>query len=672
MRRLTLLTIGLLIGLNGTAQSRWCIEKDGSIVWNVNAQLPHDDHIEMSGEQVSVVLRYGVQSDGSFALERSVVWPLLRTIPNNTHASLMQRFATDYASLLLVNGRTLQHESVKQLRLNGRLTVVSEYSVGKHISTVDKRPAPKVVELTRTLFPSTTLPMLCERYTLRNISGKPIVVNIPDNKLEYHTDVAKGVDGSYTLTCTMKSAGIVELKPQATCEFYVTIQGRKQGEAEIVADVAKEEQQRLTFVGEVQEKLKFNSPDETINTMFSFAKVRASESIYKTKGGYMHGPGGESYYAAIWANDQAEYVNPFFPFLGYETGNLSAFNAYLHFARFMNDEYRPIPSSIIAEGIDIWNGAGDRGDAAMIAYGASRYALTRADRGEAEQLWPLIKWCLEFCRRELTAEGVVASDSDELEGRFPSGKANLNTSCLYYDALVSASYLAKELGEATATYKKQAAQLKQAIDSYFAATVEGFDTYQYYKGNTQLRSWICTPLTMGIFERKEGTIQALFSPQMWTSNGLLSQSGSETFWDRSALYGLRGVYAAGDRETATQKLHEYSVNRLLGEHVPYAIEAWPEGSQRHLSAESGLYCRIITEGLFGIRPIGFRSFTLAPQLPKAWNEMSLSHIDAFAGEPFSINVSRIQGDMLQVRIERAGKNIKTYRCKVGDTLTCKL
>ena len=71
----------------------------------------------------------------------------------------------------------------------------------------------------------------------------------------------------------------------------------------------------------------------------------------------MHGPGGESYYAAIWANDQAEYINPFFPFVGYEYGNASALNSYLHFARFMNDEWKPIPSSIIAEGIDIWNGA---------------------------------------------------------------------------------------------------------------------------------------------------------------------------------------------------------------------------------------------------------------------------------------------------------------------------
>ena len=55
----------------------------------------------------------------------------------------------------------------------------------------------------------------------------------------------------------------------------------------------------------------------------------------------------------------------------------------------MNPEYKPLPSSIIAEGIDVWAGAGDRGDAAMVAYGASRYALSKGDKAEAEKLWPL-------------------------------------------------------------------------------------------------------------------------------------------------------------------------------------------------------------------------------------------------------------------------------------------
>ena len=183
----------------------------------------------------------------------------------------------------------------------------------------------------------------------------------------------------------------------------------------------------------------------------------------------MHGPGGGAYYAAIWANDQAEYANPFFPFLGDATGNASAINAYRLFARYMNPDYKPIPSSIIAEGDDIWNGAGDRGDQAMIAYGAGRFALAYGDRNTAEELWKLIAWCLEYCHRKLNSQGVVASDSDELEGRFPAGKANLATSSLYFDALQSAALLGRELGKPDAEiarYSEQARDLHAAIERF--------------------------------------------------------------------------------------------------------------------------------------------------------------------------------------------------------------
>ena len=81
--------------------------------------------------------------------------------------------------------------------------------------------------------------------------------------------------------------------------------------------------------------------------------------------------------------------------------------------------------------------------------------------------------------------------------------------------------------------------MKKAINNYFAANVEGFDTYAYYKGNDILRAWICIPLTVGIYNRAKGTIDALFSPRLWTKNGLLTQAGSKTFWDRSTLYALR-------------------------------------------------------------------------------------------------------------------------------------
>src|SRR4029078_13036816 len=122
---------------------------------------------------------------------------------------------------------------------------------------------------------------------------------------------------------------------------------------------------------------------------------------------------------------------------------------------------------------------------------------------------------------------------------------------LYYDALNSAVFLSKLLNEPPGKakgYAERAKEIRKNIEAFFGATVEGFATYRYYKGNDTLRAWITTPLTVDIFERKEGTIAALFSPRLWTEDGLASLAGNKTFWDRSTLYGLRGVFAAGETE----------------------------------------------------------------------------------------------------------------------------
>lgn len=654
-----------LLALNGAADEspRWHIAPDNKIVWTVDGQIPHEDHIEMSGKQVSVVLRYGVDCNGGFTLNKSMVWPLLRTIPNNTHASLMRRYDWNPLSGITVNGRSFTNEKVKDITLKGMLTVKSTFDQGYYGQW----------ELTREYLPSAELPALVELYQVVNTGKGNLSIEIPEDGFVAHTDPAKGVTGSYTIEGKLDRNGFFTLQPGDTLRFTASVSAHRQNESPVKIDAEAEKAKRMDLVNGWMDKLVLETPDSVINRMFAFSKIRACESIYETQGGPMHGPGGESYYAAIWTNDQAEYINAYFPFTGYEYGNASALNSFRHFARFMNDEWKPIPSSIVAEGLDIWNGVGDRGDAAMIAYGASRYALAYGNREVAEELWQLITWCLEYCKRKLNAEGVVTSDTDELENRFPSGDANLCTSSLYYDALISASYLAKELNKGSKianTYRSQAAELRKNIEKYFGAKVEGFDTYAYYKGNDILRSWICIPLTVGINERAQGTIDALFSPRLWTENGLLTQAGDQTFWDRSTLYALRGVYAAGETEKATDYLHRYSATRLLGEHVPYAIEAWPEGGQRHLSAESGLYGRIITEGMFGIRPVGFKEFIATPRLSQAWNEMRLRNICAF-GTTFDMEVNRLANGKLQVSVWQKGKK-KTYTVKDGNSINIKL
>ncbi len=639
-------------------ENRWKIKDSGEISWTIAGKDAHKDHIEMSGKYISAVIRYGVNDDQSFWLSRAVVWPMLRTIPNNTHASLTRIFNVDPVAMLSINKQPAE-EQVNEILLDGKITVKSSLN--------------GTVSLVRTLFPSTDLPAFCEKYELANTSGSPVVIEIPQINISSGTNPAEGVDGAYRFLIRTENAGTNILQPGEKVRFYFSISGMKNDQEFSNIDVENELVKRNALLARFRDNLVLETPDETLNRAFAFAKIRAAESIYQTKGGPMHGPGGLSYYAAIWANDQAEYINPFFPYLGYDYGIESAANAYRHFARFMNPEYKPIPSSIIAEGLDIWNGAGDRGDAAMIAYGASRFSLSQGDRKIAEELWPLIEWCLEYNKRKLNPQGVVMSDHDELEGRFPAGTANLCTSCLYYDALISASHLGESLGknkQQLAGYLHQANTLKSNIENYFGAKMAGFDTYRYYDGNDKLRAWICMPLTVNIFDRKQATIEALFSPELWTEDGLASLAGDKTFWDRSTLYALRGVFAAGDLERGLKFLKYYSNRRLLGEHVPYPVEAYPEGDQRHLSAESALYCRIYTEGLFGIRPITLNSFTVTPQLPAEWNSMKLKNVHGFQKE-FDIAVQR-EGLKVRVTVSCQGKTIVNKLTGNGMPVSIKL
>ena len=667
-------TFSAVIGAG--AQTRWSINDHGGITWNVQPDNAHEDHVEMSGEQVSVIVTYGVDASRKFTISRHVVFPMLRFEPNQTHDHLALVFGEDASPRLFMNGRAPRNEVTSAVHLKGILR--AEGTMGRN----------REIAWTRSVFPSIDKPAVIEKVTLVNRSNGNVTIEVEGNERAIRTNPKRGIYGAYLANSQILGVGESVLEPGESLTYAVVITARKASEPSLQPDADVEEESREGRVGSFLSKLQLETPDPVLNTAFAFAKIRGAESIYRTQGGLMHGPGGGAYYAAIWANDQAEYANPFFAFLGDEIAIESAINSYRHFARFMNPEYRPIPSSIISEGVGFWHGARDRGDMAMIAYGATRFALALGGKEAAEELWPLIEWCLEYCHRKINDQGVVASDSDELENRFPSGNANLCTSSLYYDALNSAVMLGKELGKPAgllSQYAERATAIRAAIELHFGARVEGFDTYRYYDkrdlvGNRRfanyverpdvLRAWICIPLTVGIHERAEGTIAALFSPRLWTEDGLATEAGQETFWDRSTLYALRGVFAAGATRKGLDYLTYYSNRRLLGDHVPYPVEAYPEGNQRHLSAESSLYCRIYTEGLFGMRPTGFRSFNCTPRLPMDWNEMKLRKIHAF-GSVFDVEVGRA-GDQLQIRVLVNGNVVSTRSISEGETAAINL
>ena len=127
------------------ANSRWRLDADGGIVWNIERGEAHQDQIEMSGRKVSLIATYGVDADAHFVLKRQIVFPLLRTIPNDTHASLSYVFGEDATPRILIDGRWATNDTVRSISHKGMMTVRSV--LGRK----------QDVLLERRLFPSPTL-----------------------------------------------------------------------------------------------------------------------------------------------------------------------------------------------------------------------------------------------------------------------------------------------------------------------------------------------------------------------------------------------------------------------------------------------------------------------------------------------------------------------------------
>ena len=72
--------------------------------------------------------------------------------------------------------------------------------------------------------------------------------------------------------------------------------------------------------------------------------------------------------------------------------------------------------------------------------------------------------------------------------------------------------------------------------------------------------------------------------------------------------------------------------------MPYAVEAYPEFNMRHLSAESALYCRIVTDGLLNIS-FTDSGFSVDPRLPEALPSLRLNRI-LLCGTFWNIEVSK--------------------------------
>lgn len=579
------------------------------------AYLPYYNHIETSSFYNSCILFYGANEEQDLKLVKHLVFPTFRKKINDTRGS----FAIQVEDEVKLYYEDYLEEKLDKVSLNGKIIICSKLNN---------------IKIKRTMFSSTDSASFITIYSIRNNSNEPLKINLEYDTLLYqasenecyenktyqvkqHVVFDKNYDSS-----SKQVYETINIEPKQSVRFYSVISCLYDNDV-IKLDLEKQEYKRNRFLSTMKDNLRIKTNNNILNTLAYFCKVRTCESIFLTRNGYFHSPGGGQYYASLWTNDELEYTFPLFAYLDYKYGNKAAINAFDLYEKYMYQD-KALVTSIIAEGIDYWNGAKDRGDGCMYSYGLSSYLLTKGDKELAKKYIKPLTWCLEYTLKQMTKDGVIASDSDELENRFESGNINLTTNSLAYISFVNSANLLNELGIDN-NYSSIAKSLKNNIDKYFYSEVEGYKTYKYCNEEKYLRSHQCYPLICDILDRKDEVTKALVESKLNTKNGFLTATYSDVFWDRITLMVIRALFIANHNK-ASETLINYSKNRLLKEHVPYPVEAYPEGNQAHLAAESALYVRIFIEGILGYQPNGFNSFYLRPTLSPEISKITVRNV----------------------------------------------
>ena len=176
----------------------------------------------MSGQRLSVVLRYGVDADRAFHLNRSLVFPMLRMQPNKTQNNLRQRFEVNIPAMVTIGDQTLLNERVSDITFNGIMTVHSSFGYIRNRKEVEN-----AIQLTRTLYPSPNNDYYCEEYSFTNAGEHPVTMRVPEWKVTYNTPEEAGVYGAYTIEASLSKNGTFTVEPGGKLEFYAIFSGRK-------------------------------------------------------------------------------------------------------------------------------------------------------------------------------------------------------------------------------------------------------------------------------------------------------------------------------------------------------------------------------------------------------------------------------------------------------------
>src|SRR5689334_22972323 len=205
-------------------QDRWSIEPDGSIEWRPEGRLPHNDHIEMSGEKISLWIQYGVDTAGKLNLDRSFVFPSFRLLPQRTVSSMMYSVADGDLPRFLINDRLLKsgtYNAAVQTDQPEKVTSIRHRGIMEVSSLIGRD---KSIKLVRTLFPSVTRPMAIEKWVFINTGKQPAKVEMEYLSRETKPAAERSTPVQHSFFISTVNEGIKNLQPGDSVAFAIVYQ----------------------------------------------------------------------------------------------------------------------------------------------------------------------------------------------------------------------------------------------------------------------------------------------------------------------------------------------------------------------------------------------------------------------------------------------------------------
>ena len=177
-------------------KDRWQIQPNGSIAWHVKDNLPHSDHIEMSGEKVSVWVSYGINSAGLSNILRKIVFPTFRILPDDTFSHIGYTFQDNELPRFYINHQIMDIAlPVKTINQQGIMRITA---------TTGNAGA---IQVERSIFPSVDKPMVIEKFTFTNSSNAAVTVAMEKMKREATTDPLISKVAAHTVIMQTVNAG---------------------------------------------------------------------------------------------------------------------------------------------------------------------------------------------------------------------------------------------------------------------------------------------------------------------------------------------------------------------------------------------------------------------------------------------------------------------------------